>query len=221
MSMDFRSACRHMIDSQLLPNKVTSDAIVAAFEWVPRETFVPDAKKMIAYADESLGVGSGRYLMEPMILARLIQESAPQRDDVALVVGGTTGYAAAILARIVSTVIMVEPSEEFADKATETLERLEINNVAVTTGRWDAGSPKNAPFDLILIDGAVNHVPDSLREQLSDGGRLVGVIQSQDAGGLGRAVITSRHGGGAGTREFADVGTPLLPGTKREEAFVF
>ena len=221
MSMDFRSACRHMIDSQLLPNKITSDSIVFAFETVPREAFVPDEKQAVSYSDESIRVGTGRYLMEPMILARLIQESGPGRDDVALVVGGTTGYAAAILSRVVSTVIMVEPSEEMAARAQTNLESLEIDTVAVTTGDWDVGSAKNAPFDLIIIDGAVSYIPDGLVAQLADGGRLAAVVQSEGAGGLGRATIVSRHGGGAGKRIFADLGTPLLPGADRVPAFAF
>jgi protein-L-isoaspartate(D-aspartate) O-methyltransferase len=221
MSMDFKAARRHMIDSQLLPNRITDDAVVDAFAAVPRELFVPDAKRTIAYADEAVEVAPGRYLLEPMALARLVHECAPRRADVALIVGGATGYAAAILARLVSTVIMVEPDAALADAAARTLDQLEIDTVAVTTGACAEGSPKNAPFDVILVDGAVPEIPDALVGQLADGGRLGAILEGRGAGGLGSAVVLARHGGGTGMRTFADLGTPTLPGFERPAAFVF
>lgn len=221
MSMNFASARRQMIDSQLLPNKITSDVVVDAFASVPRELFVPETKRTIAYADEAIEVAPGRYLIEPMILARLIHEAGPGPDDVALVVGGTTGYAAAVLAQIVSTVIMVEPDAALAEAASATLDSLQIDTVAVTSGACDSGSPKNGPYDIILVDGALPDIPDTLVSQLADGGRLATVLEDPATGGLGRATVLSRHGDGAGTRTFADLGTPVLPGFERPAAFVF
>ncbi|MHC8509274.1 MAG: protein-L-isoaspartate O-methyltransferase family protein [Rhodospirillales bacterium] len=222
MPMDYSAARRRMIDCQLLPNRVNSDAVIEAFDAAPRELFLPEDKRPLAYSDEAVEAAPGRYLMEPMILARLIEESAPRPNDVALVAGGATGYAAAVLARLVSTVIMVEPSEALANQASETLAALGFDTVAVTAGPCAGGAPKHAPFDLILVDGALADIPETLTAQLAEGGRLAAVVESGGAGGLGRGVIVSRHAGVFSTRAFADLGTPCLPGLeKAPAAFVF
>lgn len=219
--MDYAKARRHMVDSQILPNRVTDPRIIATMESLPRESFVPDERKGLAYVDEAIPVGNGRHLMEPMIVARLLQTAEPNEDDVALVVGSATGYTAAVLAKMTSTVVVVESDAELAAQASSTLSELGIDNVAVMEGVLSEGYPKQAPYDLIIFDGSVAEVPESIQAQLAEGGRLVAVVGGQDHGLLGSAVVMSNFHGALSERAVFEVGTPPLPGFAQSQAFSF
>ena len=143
--MDYAKARRHMVDSQILPNRVTDPRIIAAMESLPREAFVPEDRKGVAYVDEAIPVGNGRHLMEPMVVARLLQTAEPNEDDVALVVGSATGYTAAVLAKMISAVVVVESDAGLVAQASSTLSELGIDNVAVMEGALSEGYPKQAP----------------------------------------------------------------------------
>lgn len=208
-----------MVESQIRTNKVTDQRIVAAFEAAPRELFVDEAKRGIAYIDEDLEVAPGRYLMEPMVLARLLQAAAPRPGDIALDIGCASGYSTAVLAQLVETVVGVESDRALREEANRTLNALDADNAVVVEGELGAGYQKQAPYDVIVFQGAVSAVPDVVKRQLSDGGRLVAVVC--DEGGIGRATLMQRSGDGFSARILFDAGTPLLPGFAREAGFVF
>ena len=220
--MDYAKARRHMVDSQILPNRVTDPRIIAAMESLPRESFVPEDRKSVAYVDEAIPVGNGRHLMEPMIVARLLQTAEPNDDDVALVVGSATGYTAAVLSKMTSAVVVVVESDAaLAAQASTTLSELGIDNVAVMEGSLSEGYPKQAPYDLIIFDGAVAEVPQSIQAQLAEGGRLVAVVGGLSHGMLGSAVVMSNFHGAVSARAVFEAGTPPLPGFTADQAFSF
>jgi len=216
---DFAAARLNMVESQIRTNKVTDPRIVEAFEAVPREAFVGDAKRGIAYVDEDLEVAGGRYLMEPMVLARLLQAAAPRPGDMALDIGCASGYSTAVLARLVQTVVGLECDHALRETANRTLNGLDVDNAVVVEGALAAGYQKQAPFDVIVFQGAVSAVPDAVKRQLAEGGRLVAVVTDQ--AGIGRGTLIQRTGDSYSTRMLFDAATPLLPGFEREVGFVF
>ena len=218
--MDFNAARQTMVDSQVLPNRVTDKRVIEALAEVPREAFVPAKMQEIAYVDEAIAVAEGRYILEPMILARLMQAADLKSGDVALAIGSENGYAPAILARIVSTVVAVESHKGLAQQATRTLSDLGIDNVAVVEGALKEGYPKQGPYDVIFFNGAVDEFPDSIVSQVGDGGRLVAIVSSV-GGTIGRAVLVINVNGVVSRRELFDAGTPMLPGFEREQTFAF
>ena len=216
--MDFDLARRNMVDSQLLPNRVTDERIIGAMAALPREAFVPAEFQGVAYVDEAVPLDDGRYLMKPMVMARLLQTALPQASDLALVIGCNTGYGAAVLSSAVSTVVAVEGDAGLAAKASDTLTTLGIDTVAVITGDLKKGYPDQAPYDVIFFDGAVAGIPDSITRQLADGGRLVALVSGE---GVGKAMLTKRHGDGFSSLESFNAGTPYLAGFEPQKAFAF
>ena len=214
---DFALARRNMIDGQLRPNRVTNSALLAAIADLPRERFLPDSLKSVAYADDDVPLGGGRFLMEPMVLARLIQSLQPLPGDKALVVASGRGYGAALLARLVKTVVAVESDAVLAGSASRTMKELNIGNVEQVAGSLAAGAPAGAPYDVILVEGAVREIPPAILAQLADGGRLATVI----AGAPGVAHLVVKEGGIASGRPIFDAGTPALPGFLPPQRFVF
>jgi len=207
-----------MIQSQVVPNKVTSRRVTAALNAVPRENFVPKALRGVAYVDEDLSVGEGRYLMEPMVFARLLQAADIGESDVVLDVGCATGYSTAVLAQMAATVVAVEENETLAARATEQLTALEVANAAVITAPLKDGYADQQPYDVIVLNGSVSRVPDILIDQLADGGRLVAVVRD---GVVGRAVLMTREGGIVNCLDLFDAAIPELPGFAKEAEFHF
>lgn len=216
----FAEARRQMVLTQLRPNKVIDEQLIAAMAALPREQFVPKAYRGVAYMDEDVAVAPGRYLMEPMVLARLLQEAEIQSGEVALVVGSGTGYELGVLARLCSTVIGLEADAGLAQQASQTLQALDIDNTAIVEGALRDGLAKQGPFNLILLAGAVPEISAALLAQLADGGRLVGVVRPAGAP-IGQAVLVKRSGELFPQRVLFDAGTPLLPGFERPAGFVF
>jgi protein-L-isoaspartate(D-aspartate) O-methyltransferase len=216
---DFAAARLNMVDSQIRTNKVTDPRLIEALEAVPRERFVTDAQRGVAYIDEDLEIAPGRYLMEPMVLARLLQAAAPRPADMALVIGCGAGYSTAILARLAQTVVGLESDRALMDRANRTLNALDVDNAVVVEGPLAAGYQKQAPYDVILFAGAVAEVPQVVKRQLADGGRLVAVVV--DDAGIGRGTLIQRAGDSFSARTLFDAATPLLPGFAREAGFVF
>lgn len=217
--MDYAAARYRMVENQVRANRVNDERILTIVADLPREKFVPIDKADIAYIDEAVRIADGRYLMEPMVMAQLIQTSEPKETDVALVIGCGAGYMAAVLGQIVSTVVAVENDPSLTKKANEILSSLEIDNVAVVEGSFTDGYAKQAPYDVIVFNGAVTEVPDAVADQLADGGRLVCVVDV--AAGLGSLVLQTRHGDVVSERDMFDCGTPLLPGYQRVGKFAF
>ncbi len=217
--IDFSAARANMVDSQLRTNKVTDQQVIAGFESIPREAFLPEALRSVAYVDEDLAIGGGRYVMEPMVLARLIQAAAPEDKDIVLEIGAARGYGTAILAQIAATVVGLDADRELVSTANETLNTMGIDNAVAVCGDMAAGYAKQAPYDVILFSGAVSAIPDAVTAQLADGGRLVAVVQ--DAGGLGRGTLLQRTGDSISERQLFDASTPVLEGFERPSEFVF
>lgn len=216
--MDFSAARRHMVESQIRTSKVVDEAVIAAMSEVPRERFVPDALQSVAYVDEDLQVGNGRYLMEPMVLARLLQEAGVTASDVVLDIGSGAGYGAAVLARIAATVFALESDEGLAAKSAELFTELGLDNVVPVDGALTEGCAKHAPFNVIVIEGAIEAIPDTIVGQLGDGGRLLAVVQER---GIGRATIVTRNGDHLSHRVVFDAAVPVLPEFRKPAGFVF
>ena len=217
--MDFAAARRTMVDCQILPNSVTDRRVIDAMSDLPREMFVPSAKQSVAYSDESLALGDDRYLMEPMVSARLLETLELKPTDVALSIGSGSGYCVALLGRIVDTVVAVESDTDLAQQAGEHLSGLGIDNVAIVEGPLNKGAAKQAPYDVIFFDGAVSEVPTAISEQLAEEGRLVAMIEKP--GGICRAHLMTRYHGVISGRDIFEASTPALPGFERETAFTF
>jgi protein-L-isoaspartate(D-aspartate) O-methyltransferase len=216
--MDYAVARQHMVDSQVRTNKVTDERLIEAIRTLPRERFVPDRARARAYLDDDVEIAQGRYLMEPMVTARLIQAAEVRPEDIALVVGAGTGYAAALLSRLANTVVALEAEPQLSQRAGAVFSDLSIDNAIVFDGALNAGCPKHAPYNVIYLDGAVEQVPAALTGQLADGGRLVGVQLDQ---GVGRASLWVKSGNAVSRRVLFDANVAPLPGFSAPPRFVF
>lgn len=219
VAMDFAKARRNMVESQLRTNRVIEPAIVTAMGSVPRERFLPDALAAVAYIDEDLPLGGGRFLMEPMIFGRMLQEAMPGPEDAVLLIGCGTGYSAAVLAKLCSAVIALERDSGAAAKAQALLSGHGADNVVVVEGPLEKGWPDEAPYQLVLFDGAVDEVPQAIIDQLAENGRIVAVISNGE--GPGRATLIERRGGVVSRRTLFDANTPVLPEFVKSTGFVF
>jgi protein-L-isoaspartate(D-aspartate) O-methyltransferase len=217
--MDYQIARTNMVESQVRTNKVTDPALIDALSSVPRELFVPAKQRGIAYVDEDLDLGGGRCLMEPMVLARLLQSANLQSADRMLEIGCGTGYATAIAAHLVAHVVGIESVEAHVRRARELLASLKLANAEILQAPLADGAPGRAPFDVILVSGAVAAIPNPLTAQLADGGRLLAVVRR--SAGLGQATVTLRTGNVWSSRILFDAATPLLPEFAPQESFVF
>lgn len=216
--MDFAAARRTMVDSQIKTGAITDPMIVEAMGAVPRENFLPEARRSVAYVDQDLAVGKGRFVMEPLILARLLQLAEVQPTDKALVVGANGGYSAAVLARMAGSVVALDSDRELTAAAGGAFAISGIGNVQVVTGDLAAGHAAGGPYDVILIGGGVAEIPGSLKLQLADGGRLVAIVRD---GPIGRGVVVERVGAAFGAVAHFDAVTPVLPGFEKRASFVF
>ena len=217
--IDHAAARRNMVSGQIRTNRVTDERLIEAMEEIPRERFVPHAKRGVAYVDEDVEIASGRYLMEPMVLARLLQEAGIGSDDVVLDVGCGTGYATAVMSRLAGTVIALDVDESLAEEAERTLSGVDADNAIVVIGPLSEGYARQAPYDAILLGGAVDHLPQALTDQLGEGGRIVGVLR--EAGGMGQATLWARHRGALSSRSLFEASLPPLPGIARPVRFEF
>lgn len=214
--MDFAKARQNMIDGQLRPNKVTDARLLAAMAEVPREAFLPAALRPLAYVDEDVEASPGRWLIEPMVFARLVQAAEIGEGSRVIVLPAGTGYGAAVLARMGAQVTALE----LPGRGGESLGRAGPG-VTLVTGPLAEGWAAAAPYDAILIEGAVERVPEALTTELAEGGRLVTVIASGRRGVLGRAVKQVRIAGTVTEVPLFDAGTPTLAEFRRAPEFVF
>ena len=218
--VDYAQARRTMVDGQVRTSDVTDLRIIAALLEVPRERFVPEARRAIAYLDSDAPVSEAgaRALLKPMVLAKLIQAAGITETDRVLDVGCATGYSSAVLAKLGSRVVALEEDAALARRASETLAALGAANVTVATGPLTAGWADDAPYDVIMLQGATEVAPEGLLAQLKEGGRLLAVVRS---GPMGKATLYRKAAGHATALPLFDAVAPLLPGFVRPPAFVF
>ena len=216
--MDFAAARKNMIESQLRTNRIVDGALLEVMGDVPRERFVPQALQALAYVDEDLPVGGGRFLMEPTVFASLVQEAAIQPSDVVLDIGSGTGYSVVVLARLAGTVFALESDADLSARANNLYAEIAPDNVVPIEGPLGEGCAEHAPFDVILIEGAVERLPESILGQLGEGGRLVTVV-SED--GVGRVTVIHKRGGHRSHRVVRDANIPPLADFRRPSEFVF
>jgi protein-L-isoaspartate(D-aspartate) O-methyltransferase len=207
-----------MIAGQIRPNKVSDERVLDALHAVPRELFVPKMLRGVAYIDEDLEVAGGRFLMEPMVFARLLMEAEIKPDDAVLDIGCVTGYSTAVLSQLAEAVVAVEDDSDLVKKASATLSDLGCDNTAVIEAPLSHGAPNQGPFDVIVLNGAVEKIADELLDQLAEGGRLVCVRQHE---GTSRGYLMVKAGGRVGGRDLFDAFTPVLPGYALEKQFSF
>jgi protein-L-isoaspartate(D-aspartate) O-methyltransferase len=215
----FAEARNNMVDSQIRPNKVSDPRIVAAMRQLPRERFVPPRLAALAYADADVPLGDGRVLLEPAVIARLVQLTSIAAGERALVVAAGTGYGAALLAACGARVTALEESASLRDAARSVLAEL-APSVRLVAGPLGVGWPPGAPYDVILIEGAVRDIPPLIGAQLhQQTGRLVTVCAA--AAGLGQAVLAEATAAGLRTQPMFDCATPLIPSLVSTPGFVF
>jgi protein-L-isoaspartate(D-aspartate) O-methyltransferase len=215
----YDAARANMVESQIRPNRVTDERVIAAFSRIHRELFVPPALAGIAYADENLPLGGGRFLMQPMVAARLIQAAGIGRGDTVLVVGAGVGYEAALAALLGRSVVALESDAELARLGRAGLVEHRIAAATYVEGPLAPGHRAKSPYDVILFGGAVAEVPTEITSQLGDGGRMLAVLRP--GSGVGRATLVTRTGELLARRAIFDAGTPLLAGFATKPAFVF
>lgn len=208
-----------MVDSQLRTNKVTDSRLLAAFSELPREVFLDEALHPVAYLDEDVAIGEGRYLMEPMVIARMVQSLAVEPNDVALDIGCGTGFSCALLARLAATVVGLESDQALARQANENLTALSVDNAVVVEGALPEGYAAQAPFDVIFIGGSVAEIPAAITGQLAEGGRVCAVVREGE--GRGNATLGLCRDGRVSYRVLFDAASPPLPGFQKQPGFVF
>jgi protein-L-isoaspartate(D-aspartate) O-methyltransferase len=218
----FSTARQHMVDGQVRPSDVTDLRIIDAMLAVPREAFVPESQRALAYLDLDLDVSEGgsvrRYLIKPAVIAKMLQAADVRDTGSVLVAGCASGYTAALVARLAGRVTATEVDPNLAAKARAVLAELGFDKVTVRAADAADGDPANAPYDVIVLDGATEIAPDRLYGQLKEGGRLVGVFAMTKPP---RATIVTRAHGDFGNRALFDATVPVLPGLERRPAFVF
>lgn len=216
--MDFAAARLNMVECQVRPNRVTEPRLLDALAAIPREPFVPPALRDLAYLDDEIPLPGHRALMNPQVFARLLQEAGIRPLEVVLDLGCATGYSAAVLSRLATTVVALESDPALAAEAQARLAELGIDNVAVITGPLEAGDPGHGPYDVIVAEGRLARLPEALWRQLAPGGRLVAVMEGA---GPGRATLFQRIGNTLSHQVIFDAYAAPLPGFAQPAGFVF
>lgn len=213
---DFARRREMMVDTQVRPNDVTKYPVIAAMLHVPRENFVPDARRDIAYSGENLDLGHGRVLLEARTLSKMMDALDIQPDDLVMVLGAGYGYSAAVLARMAQAVVAVESDADLAGAAEQRLAAEGADNVAVVKAALDAGAAAHGPYDAILVDGGIEVLPDAVADQLREGGRIIALWQE---GGLGVVKLGLKLDGRINWRFAFNAHAPVLPGLARRAEF--
>jgi len=219
--LDYKQIRENMVDCQIHPMGVVSEEILDAFMTVPREEFVPEDKRGVAYIDEDLEIGHGRYLLEPSIMARLMQYADLKENDVVLTIGSGAGYTAALLSKIVSTVVSLEENEELLQKAQKVWDDFSFCNIVGISGALTEGAPEHAPYSLIIINGCVCDIPNSIKDQLAPNGRLLGLKRDKDSNVAKAMLIEKVRDGAFSDRVLFDAHSPYLAGFEPTETFQF
>lgn len=205
-----------MVDTQVRTNDVTRYPVIAAMLDIPRETFVPDPRRDVAYVGENVDLGNGRVLLEPRTLAKMIDALDIQPTDLVLDVGSAFGYSSAVVGRLAQAVVALEQDEAMAAAATERLAAIGADNVVAVRGDLAAGHAAHGPYDVIMINGGIQHLPDAIAGQLAEGGRIAALFVE---GALGIVRTGLRRGAGIDWRFAFNAAAPVLPGFARQPEF--
>lgn len=217
--MNDYAARRHlMVEAQLRPSAIEDDRLLQAMGEVPREAFLPRALKGVAYSDEDIQLGDGRRLIEPLALGKLLQSAGIKPSDVVLVIGCTTGYAAAVASRLATTTFCLDSDTDRLGQAEKIFTEIGCDNVVTVHGDPAQGHPGQAPFDVIVIAGAVEVIPEKLKAQLAEGGRLVTILQK---GRAGKVAAVTRVGQAFGMVTPFDAAAPAVPELRIPPSFTF
>lgn len=217
--MDFAQAREIMVDSQIRPNDVADPAIVAAFLRTPRELFVPEARRGVAYSELEITTSPGRALWTPRDTAKLIKLAAIKPEDTVLVIGAGAGYEAALIGHLATRVVALDETPELASAMTSRFGVIGTDRVVAVHGPIADGFASHAPYDVIYIAGMIEVLPEAWSGQLRDGGRLA-VVMAED-GGVGRGKVFTRSGANLSSREGFDAYPPRFAGFDRKPAFSF
>lgn len=215
---DYESARKNMLEGQIRTNDVSDRNVQAAMMETPRERFVSRARQSQSYSDNNVEISGSRYLMQPRAFSKLMQAARVEEGDVALIVGCASGYAAAVMGKLAESVIALECDEQLAGQATTTLGELEVDNVAVVSGPLADGLADQGPYNVIFVDGSLQHRSAQLEAQLADKGRLVFIEQD---GPVGQARVVTRNSNNYVAVELFDASVLPLPGFDQEDEFVF
>ena len=206
-----------MVDTQVRPSDVTRFPIIEAMLKIPRELFVPVDRREAAYVGENMDLGGDRVVLEPRTLAKMLEAVDIQPDELVLDIGSGYGYSAALAAHLADAVIALEEAPELAREAERALTEAGADNAAVVEGPLAQGAARHGPYDVIMVQGAVQHMPEAITDQLKDGGRIAAIFQE---GALGMVRVGYRIDGQMTWRFAFNAGAPVLPGFEANRAFV-
>ena len=214
--IDYASRRRVMVDTQIRPSDVTRFPIIEAMLTVPRERFVPNRLSEAAYLGENLDIGPGRVILDPRTLAKMINAIEVGPEDLVLDLGPAFGYSTAVLAHLAQAVVAVEPDEPLVAEAESALADTGVDNVAVIHGDLTAGAPKHGPYDAIILQGAVERLPDAIADQLAEGGRIACIFREDR---LGTCRVGIKADGYVSWKYGFNASAPVLPGFERDKEF--
>jgi protein-L-isoaspartate(D-aspartate) O-methyltransferase len=213
---DYSARRTMMVDTQVRPSDVTKFHIIDAMLAVPRENFVPRDRREAAYVGENVDLGGGRVVLEPRTLAKILDALDVRNTEFALDIGSGFGYSSAVLSRMAEAVVALEENEEWSNDAQEALSEFGADNVICQLGTLCDGAPQHAPYDVILLQGAVEHLPQAIVDQLKEGGRIACLFAE---GALGTVKIGYKLDGKMNWRYSFNAGAPVIPGFERHHAF--
>jgi protein-L-isoaspartate(D-aspartate) O-methyltransferase len=213
---DFEASRVMMVDTQVRPSDVTKFPIIDAMLSVKREAFVPSAMREVAYMGENISLGTNRVMLEPRPLAKMLDALEIEQDEMVLDIGCGLGYSSALLARMAEAVVAVEEDADFAREAESNLAEQGADNVALVEGALTQGAAKHGPYDVIIIEGGVAQVPQSLTDQLNEGGRIAAIFTT---GALGECRVGYKVDGDVSWRLAFNASAPILPGFEAQHSF--
>lgn len=214
---DFAALRTMMVDTQVRPSDVTKFTVIAAMLEVPRERFVPAAQRQTAYVGENIAIAPNRVLLEPRTIAKMLDALDIEPTELVLDIGAGFGYSTALIAQMAEAVIAVEENEELASEAETALTETGVDNAVFVSAPLSEGASKHGPYEVIIIEGAVETVPDEILDQLKEDGRIACVFMENH---LGVCRIGYKSGGKITWRDAFNASAPLLPGFEHEKAFV-
>ena len=214
---DFAAARETMLDSQIRTNDVTDYAIQAAFKAVPRECFVPKSKTALAYSDNHIDLGDGRFMLRPRDFAKMLDAADIAPTDVVLNIGCGRGYSVAVLSKLAETVVALESDGDAVNRATDLLTQCGTDNAAVVQGDFRAGAPEHGPYNVIFVTGSVACIPPTWLDQLANNGKLV---VAENDGPVSRVNVYKKTNDSIGARTVFDANIPNLPGFAQKQTFV-